>query len=74
MRLEQSAHVVIGCYDGDNGTLSGRTNGGVLKFRWWEYGPNAGIAFLVLSSDGNSLNGLWYQRNQVKDLVWQTLE
>ncbi|MCG6946205.1 MAG: OmpA family protein [Deltaproteobacteria bacterium] len=68
MRLEQSAHVVIGCYDADNGTLSGRTNGRVLKFRWWENGPTAGIAFLVLSSDGNSLNGLWYQRGQVKGL------
>ena len=68
MRLEQSAHVVIGCYDGDNGTLSGRTNGRVLKFRWWEDGPSAGIAFLVLSSDGNFLNGLWYKGLQVKGL------
>jgi len=69
MRLEQSANLVIGCYDVDNGTLSGRTNGRVLKFRWWEDGPTAGIAFLVLSSDGNSLNGLWYTRGQVKG-IW----
>jgi hypothetical protein len=69
MRLEQSANVVIGCYDGDNGTLSGRTDGRVLKFQWWEDGPTAGIAFLVLSSDGNSLNGLWYKRRQVKG-IW----
>jgi outer membrane protein OmpA-like peptidoglycan-associated protein len=69
MRLEQSANVVIGCYDGDNGTLSGRTDGRVLKFHWWEDGPTAGIAFLVLSSDGNSLNGLWYKRRQVKG-IW----
>lgn len=69
MRLEQSANVVIGCYDGDNGTLSGRTDGRVLKFHWWEDGPTAGIAFLVLSSDGNSLNGLWYKGRQVKG-IW----
>ena len=68
MRLEPSAHVVIGCYDGDNGTLSGRTNGRVLKFHWWEDGPSSGLAFLVLSSDGNFLNGLWYKRGQVKGL------
>lgn len=69
MLLEQSANLVIGCYDADNGTLSGRTNSRVLKFRWWENGPTAGIAFLVLSSDGNSLNGLWYKRGQVKS-IW----
>ena len=68
MRLEQSADVVIGCYDGDNGTLSGRTNGRVLKFHWWENGPSSGLAFLVLSSDGNFLNGLWYKGGQVKGL------
>jgi outer membrane protein OmpA-like peptidoglycan-associated protein len=68
MRLERSAQVVIGCYDGDNGTLSGRTNGRVLKFHWWENGPSSGLAFLVLSSDGNFLNSLWYKRGQVKGL------
>ena len=68
MRLEQSADVVIGCYDVDNGTLSGRTNGRVLKFHWWEDGPSSGLAFLVLSSDGDFLNGLWYKMGQVKGL------
>jgi outer membrane protein OmpA-like peptidoglycan-associated protein len=68
MRLEQSAHVVIGCYDADNGILTGRTNGRVLKFHWWEDGPSSGIAYLVLSSDGNFLNGLWYKRGQVEGL------
>ena len=60
MRLEQRGSLVIGCYDLDNGTLAGRTNGRLLKFRWWEDGPNAGTAAMVLSSDGSSLNGLWY--------------
>lgn len=68
MRLEQSADVVIGCYDADNGTLSGRTDGRVLKFHWWENGPSSGLAFMVLSSDGNFLNGLWYKGGQVKGL------
>ena len=68
MRLEQSAQVVMGCYDTDHGILSGRTNGRVLKFHWWEDGPSSGIAFLVLSSDGNFLNGLWYKRGQVEGL------
>jgi outer membrane protein OmpA-like peptidoglycan-associated protein len=66
MRLEQSGTYVVGCYEADNGLLSGRTNGRLLKFRWWEDGPNAGTAFMVLSTDGNHLNGLWYERGRMK--------
>jgi len=65
MRLEQSGTYVVGCYEADNGLLSGRTNGRVLKFRWWEDGPNGGTAFMVLSTDGNHLNGLWYERGRM---------
>ena len=66
MRLEQSGKYVVGCYEADNGLLSGRTNGRLLKFRWWEDGPTAGTAFMVLSTDGNHLNGLWYERGLMK--------
>lgn len=69
MRLEQSGSFIVGCYQADNGMLCGKTNGRVLKFRWWEDGPNVGTASLVLSSDGNSLNGLWYERSRVKG-IW----
>ncbi|MCG6916594.1 MAG: OmpA family protein [Deltaproteobacteria bacterium] len=66
MRLEQNGTYVVGCYEADNGLLSGRTNGRLLKFRWWEDGPNAGTAFMVLSTDGDHLNGLWYERGLMK--------
>jgi outer membrane protein OmpA-like peptidoglycan-associated protein len=69
MRLQQSGRLVIGCYDDDHGTLSGRTDGRLFKFWWREDGPSAGSAFMVLSSDGNSLNGLWYEKSKVKG-VW----
>jgi outer membrane protein OmpA-like peptidoglycan-associated protein len=69
MRLEQSGGYVVGCYDTDNGLLSGKTNGRVLNFRWWEDGPHGGTASMVLSSDGTSLNGLWYEKGQVKG-IW----
>ena len=69
MRLEQSGSYVVGCYEADNGLLSGKTNGRTLNFRWWEDGPSGGTACMVLSSDGNSLNGLWYERGQVKG-IW----
>ena len=66
MRLEQSGAYVVGCYEADNGLLSGRTNGRLLKFRWCEDGPNSGTALMVLSTDGNHLNGLWYERGRMK--------
>jgi outer membrane protein OmpA-like peptidoglycan-associated protein len=66
MRLEQRGTYVVGCYEADHGLLSGRTNGRILKFRWWEDGPNGGTAFMVLSTDGNHLNGLWYEKGRMK--------
>ena len=66
MRLQQSGNYVVGCYEADNGLLAGRTNGRLLKFRWWEDGPNAGTALMVLSADGRHLNGLWYERGRMK--------
>jgi outer membrane protein OmpA-like peptidoglycan-associated protein len=66
MRLEQSGSYVVGCYEADKGLLSGRTNGRVLKFHWWENGPSGGTALMVLSADGNQLNGLWYERGLMK--------
>jgi len=66
MRLEQSGTYVVGCYEADNGLLSGRTDGRIVKYRWWEDGPNTGTALMVLSTDGNHLNGLWYERGRMK--------
>jgi outer membrane protein OmpA-like peptidoglycan-associated protein len=66
MRLEQSGSYIVGCYEADHGLLSGRSNGRILKFRWWEDGPNSGTALMVLSTDGNHLNGLWYERGRMK--------
>ncbi len=69
MRLEQRGSLIAGCYEIDNGRLAGSTDGRVLKFRWWEDGPLSGVALMVLSADGNFMNGLWYERGQPKG-VW----
>jgi len=69
MRLEQSGSYVVGCYETDNGLLAGKTDGRVLDFHWWEDGPSNGTASMVLSSDGHSLNGLWYEAGKVKG-IW----
>jgi outer membrane protein OmpA-like peptidoglycan-associated protein len=69
MRLEQLGNLVKGCYDGDHGRLSGSIQGRILRFRWQEDGPNLGTAIMVLSSDGNFLNGLWYEKGLAKG-IW----
>jgi outer membrane protein OmpA-like peptidoglycan-associated protein len=68
LRLEQSGNNIAGCYDWDNGTLSGTTDGRVIRFQWTEDGPQIGTAVMVLTSDGRFLNGLWYEHGKYRGL------
>ncbi|MEO0465522.1 MAG: OmpA family protein [Pseudomonadota bacterium] len=70
MRIEQSGRAVEGCYDYDNGTLSGDTDGRVIRFEWREDGPQIGTAVMVLTADASYLNGLWYEDGILKG-VWR---
>ena len=72
MRLLQSGTSIEGCYDWDNGTLSGTTDGRVIRFQWVEDGPQVGTAMMVLTSDGSFLNGLWYENGLYKGLWYGT--
>ncbi len=67
--LKQEGNDVEGCYDWDNGVLSGVTDGRVVRFEWRENGPQIGTAIMVLSSSGNFLNGLWYEKGRLQG-VW----
>lgn len=61
--FEQEGSIVSGCYDWDQGSLSGSIDGRVIQFEWRENeGNQIGTALLVLSSTGNQLNGLWYEK------------
>jgi OmpA-OmpF porin, OOP family len=66
MRIEQNNHEIEGCYDHDGGRLSGSTDGRTLKFEWREKIDGEGIAIMVLSSDSERLNGLWYSEGVLK--------
>jgi outer membrane protein OmpA-like peptidoglycan-associated protein len=72
LRLEQDGTTVEGCYDWDNGTLSGTTDGRVIRFQWIEDGPEIGTAIMVLTADGNFLNGLWYEKGAYRGLWYGT--
>lgn len=69
LRFEQEGSSVEGCYDWDNGTLSGTTDGRVIRFQWIEDGPQIGTAIMVLTADSAFLNGLWYEKGRYRG-VW----
>ncbi len=60
--FEQEGSSISGCYDWDQGSLSGSLDGRVIQFEWRENaGKQIGTALMVLSSTGDQLNGLWYE-------------
>lgn len=69
MRLSQTGREMRGCYDWDEGTLTGDTDGRLMRFVWRETGDQSGTAVIVLSSDDASLNGLWYEGGELGG-VW----
>ncbi|MBW1847152.1 MAG: OmpA family protein [Deltaproteobacteria bacterium] len=72
-QLKQQGNKVQGCYDHDNGKLSGTTNGRVIRFQWAEDGPQVGTAIMVLNSDRSFLNGLWYENGSYRGLWYGNL-
>lgn len=66
MKLAQNGQQVTGCYDHDSGTLSGTSDGRVVRFQWRERDPEqVGSAIMVLSAAGTYLNGLWYESGKI---------
>lgn len=72
MRLEQDGSTIEGCYDWENGTLSGTTDGRVIRFQWIEGSVQTGTAVMVLTADGTFLNGLWYEGGAYRGLWYGT--
>ena len=59
----QEGSSISGCYDWDQGALTGNLDGRVIQFEWRENeGQQIGTALMVLSSTGDQLNGLWYEK------------
>jgi outer membrane protein OmpA-like peptidoglycan-associated protein len=69
MRITQTGQSVEGCYDWDNGVLSGDTDGRVIRFEWREDGPQIGNAIMVLNDQADYLNGLWYEGGALRG-IW----
>lgn len=65
--LKQFGSNVYGCYGGGN-TVWGSFNGRVLQAEWRHSGSRIGTAMMVLSSDNEFLNGLWYEHGSYQGL------
>jgi outer membrane protein OmpA-like peptidoglycan-associated protein len=57
--LKQEGTSVTGCYEHDEGLLSGGIEGRVMKFTWRETGDQHGPALMVFSLDGKEMFGIW---------------
>jgi outer membrane protein OmpA-like peptidoglycan-associated protein len=62
--VRQEGTSLTGCYEYNEGILTGGIEGRVLNFTWIE-GENKGPAIMVISPDGQELLGLWWH-NEAK--------
>jgi outer membrane protein OmpA-like peptidoglycan-associated protein len=70
LELKQSGTAVTGCYSSGGGQVIGASDGRVLNLQWvQDQGTRSGVAVMVISPHGESLNGLWYEAGQLKG-VW----
>jgi outer membrane protein OmpA-like peptidoglycan-associated protein len=59
--VQQQGTALNGCYEYNDGLLSGAIEGKVMKLTWRE-GENTGPAIMVFSDDGKSFHGFWWRK------------
>ncbi|MGP8157610.1 MAG: OmpA family protein [Candidatus Acidiferrales bacterium] len=65
LRLEQHGTLVTGCYYGGSATVSGATDGRTMDMEWTQAGSHTGSVLMVLDSNGDFLNGVWYENGSM---------
>lgn len=66
VRLRTDGSDVVGCYDWQGGTLTGDTDGRILRFQWTEVPEQIGTAVMAISTDKNRLSGFFYEQGRVQ--------
>lgn len=63
--VRQTGTALIGCYEHDEGLLSGTVEGHVMKLTWQEAGgpDDRGPAVMVFAGDGQGFRGHWWYQN-----------
>jgi outer membrane protein OmpA-like peptidoglycan-associated protein len=57
--IRQEGNSLTGCYEHDEGVLTGGIDGSILKFEWKQTATK-GPAVMVITPDGKQLFGLWW--------------
>lgn len=61
--VRQQGTALVGCYEYNEGLLSGAVEGRVMKITWQEAGEdNLGPAVMVFAPDGKSFRGFWWRQ------------
>jgi outer membrane protein OmpA-like peptidoglycan-associated protein len=72
--VRQQGGALLGCYEYNDGVLTGSVSGRVMKLTWSENGGNsAGPAVMVFSPDARSFRGHWWNgtdRDQAPSGAW----
>lgn len=69
LEIHRAGSRIAGCYDWNQGRLTGSTDGRVARFEWVEdQGRQRGTALVVLAADGEYLNGYWYEGGEYQGL------
>jgi outer membrane protein OmpA-like peptidoglycan-associated protein len=64
--LNQKGTLVTGCYYDGDGTFNGTTDGRVIQVEWRQNGGRKfGTAMMVLSAQGDFINGFWYENGNL---------
>ncbi len=58
--VRQQGTALAGCYEYNDGLLSGAIEGRIMKITWQEGPEKKGPAIMVFSSDGKSFKGFWW--------------
>ncbi|MEW5721660.1 MAG: OmpA family protein [Thermodesulfobacteriota bacterium] len=61
----QQGTALSGCYESNEGLLTGAIEGRVMKLTWQE-GPRQGPAVMVFAADGKSFRGFWWHETGAK--------
>jgi outer membrane protein OmpA-like peptidoglycan-associated protein len=65
MHIRQDGTQISGCYEYNEGLLTGGIEDHLLRFTWRE-GDNYGPAIMVISPDGKRLNGLYWHGDRAE--------
>ncbi len=61
--VRQQGSALAGCYEYNEGLLTGASEGRIMKLTWQEGADSKGPAILIFAADGKSFKGFWWHNS-----------